>query len=67
MIMRKQENLQRVMHKKQSNDTGLSEEDKKEWDSLYEKKLWEANYPFSVSHVEEFAEFAENSGGFQIC
>ena len=63
--------LQRSVEKKMGKDNvapnDYSEEDKKEWDSLYEKKLWEANYPFSVSHVEEFAEFAENSGGFEIC
>ena len=44
-----------------------SEEDKKKWDSLYEKKSWSANYPFSVNHVTKFIEFAENSGGFEIC
>tara|TARA_Y100000592_G_scaffold94019_1_gene158161 strand:- start:2352 stop:2948 length:597 start_codon:yes stop_codon:yes gene_type:complete len=63
--------LQRSVEKKMGKDNvapnDYPKEDKKEWDSLYEKKLWEANYPFSVSHVEEFAEFAENSGGFEIC
>ena len=34
---------------------------------LYEKKSWSANYPFSVNHVTKFIEFAENSGGFEIC
>ena len=43
------------------------EKEKAEWDKLYEKKLWEAHYPFSVNHVTEFVEFAENSGGFRIC
>ena len=28
---------------------------------------WEANYPFSVENVREFAEFLLNCGGFQIC
>jgi hypothetical protein len=28
---------------------------------------WEANYPFSVENVREFAEFLLNSGGFEIC
>tara|TARA_R100001015_G_C4512383_1_gene83690 strand:- start:80 stop:568 length:489 start_codon:yes stop_codon:yes gene_type:complete len=44
-----------------------SKEDKKKWDDLYEKKLWGANYPFSVNNVLEFVEFAEDSGGFKIC
>ena len=44
-----------------------SEEDKKKWDSIYEKKSWSANYPFSIKNVLEFIEFAEDSGGFRIC
>jgi len=28
---------------------------------------WEANYPFSVDNVRQFAEFALRSGGFSIC
>jgi len=28
---------------------------------------WEANYPFSVENVQEFAEFLLNCGGFRIC
>jgi hypothetical protein len=40
---------------------------KKKWDEIYSKKKWGANYPFSVNHVTEFVEFAENSGGFKIC
>lgn len=28
---------------------------------------WEANYPFSVENVKEFATFLSGSGGFQIC
>ena len=44
-----------------------SEEDKKKWDDLHEKKLWGANYPFSVDNVVEFIEFAEDSRGFRIC
>mgnify|MGYP003118873375 FL=1 len=43
------------------------EKEKQEWDNLYEKKLWEANYPFSVNNVAEFIEFAEDSRGFRIC
>ncbi len=43
-----------------------TEEDKKKWDDLYEKKIWGANYPFSVNNVAEFAEFCEDSRGFKI-
>ena len=43
-----------------------SKEDKKKWDDLYEKKIWGANYPFSVNNVAEFAEFCEDSRGFKI-
>ena len=43
-----------------------SKEDKKKWDDLYEKKIWGANYPFSVNNVAEFAEFCEDSRGFRI-
>lgn len=28
---------------------------------------WEANYPFTVENVREFAEFLVDCGGFQIC
>jgi hypothetical protein len=43
-----------------------SKEDKKKWDSLQAKKIWEAYYPFSVTNVKEFAEFCEDSRGFRI-
>ena len=43
-----------------------SKEDKKNWDSIWAKRLWSANYPFSVENVKEFAEFCEDSGGFTI-
>ena len=41
-------------------------EDKKKWDSIYEKKNFNGNYPFSVDNVKEFSEFCKNSGGFTI-
>lgn len=28
---------------------------------------WEANYPFSVENVRQFAEFLADCGGFEIC
>ena len=42
------------------------EEDKKKWDSIYDKKNFNGNYPFSVDNVKEFSEFCKNSGGFTI-
>ena len=42
-------------------------EDKKKWNSIYDKKSWGANYPFTVNNVAEFIEFAEDSRGFRIC
>ena len=42
------------------------EEDKKKWDSIYEKKDFNGNYPFSVDNVKKFSEFCKNSGGFTI-
>ena len=40
---------------------------KTDWNNLQDKKKWEANYPFEVQNVKEFAEFCEQSGGFIIC
>lgn len=39
---------------------------KKEWDELFRKKSWDSSYPFSVKVLEQFAEFCEQSGGFEI-
>lgn len=33
---------------------------------LGHERPFETNYPFSVENVKEFAEFCENSGGFEI-
>ena len=70
-IEKKLKAFEKSVEKKMGKDNvapnDYSEEDKKKWDSLYEKKSWGANYPFSVNHVTQFIEFAENSGGFEIC
>ena len=42
-------------------------EDKDKWDAIYNKTDRSGMYPFSVENVQEFAEFAEHSGGFKIC
>jgi len=36
------------------------------WDNIYSQRQPVENYPFSKKNVEEFIEFAENSGGFRI-
>ena len=41
--------------------------DKEKWDEIYNKKKFDASYPFSEEHVREFAEFCRFSGGFKIC
>tara|TARA_R100000501_G_C2618094_1_gene111576 strand:- start:194 stop:799 length:606 start_codon:yes stop_codon:yes gene_type:complete len=40
---------------------------KTEWDKIYEMEDWTGHYPFDVDNVRNFAEFCENSGGFEIC
>ena len=39
---------------------------KTDWDNLQAQKKWEASYPFDINNVKEFAEFCEQSGGFEI-
>ena len=41
--------------------------DKEKWDKIWNKRKWNASYPFSVENVREFAEFCRFSGGFKIC
>lgn len=41
-------------------------EEKEMWDNIYSQRQPVENYPFSKKNVEEFIEFAENSGGFRI-
>ena len=53
------------------NDSNLApkdfpKEDYDKWEKIYRRRNSDANYPFSIKNVEEFAEFCENSGGFSI-
>ena len=41
-------------------------DDKEKWEKIYSKKNFDANYPFSVENVKEFAKFCEECGGFTI-
>ena len=64
------DNFQKAMDKKHGKDiapVNYPKEDKEKWDPIYSKKDWNGGYPFSEKNVKEFAEFAEQSGGFQIC
>ena len=38
-----------------------------QWNEVFDKRDWGANYPPSRDYIMEFAEFAEQSGGFEIC
>ena len=40
---------------------------KKQFDALLEERNWAASYPINRENVENFVEFAEQSGGFSIC
>ena len=39
----------------------------KEWWDIINQKDYRDSYPFAISNVKEFIEFARNSGGFRIC
>lgn len=45
---------------------GFPEPYKTQWDDTYAKKSWDNSYPFSVEYLSEFADFCEESGGFEI-
>ena len=40
---------------------------KKKFDELMDQRDWASSYPISKDNIEQFAEFAEQSGGFRIC
>ena len=69
-VQKELESFQKAMDKKHGKDIApinYPKEDKEKWDAIYSKKDWNGGYPFSEKNVKEFAEFAEQSGGFQIC
>ena len=39
---------------------------KDKWDEIYAKRSWDSSYPFEVKFLQEFIEFCESSGGFEI-
>ncbi len=40
---------------------------KTQWNDAYSRKSWTDSYPFSVENIKNFANFCEQSGGFEIC
>ena len=40
---------------------------KKKFDELMDKRDWASSYPINRQNIEDFALFAEQSGGFSIC
>ena len=40
---------------------------KKKFDELTKKRDWASSYPINRENIENFARFAEQSGGFSIC
>ena len=55
------------LNKKNLAPRDFPKKDFKEWNRIYNKKFFTINtYPFSEKNVESFAEFCENSGGFEI-
>lgn len=62
--------FQKAMDKKMGEDVSPSsypKADYKNWEAIYNKMDDNGSYPFSEKNVQEFAEFAELSGGFTIC
>ncbi len=69
-VQKELESFQKAMDKKHGKDiapANYPKEDYEKWNAIYLKKDFNGGYPFSERNVKEFAEFAEESGGFKIC
>lgn len=69
-VQKELDSFQKAMDKKHGKDIAPKDypkEDYEKWNAIYSKKDFNGGYPFSEKNVKEFAEFAEQSGGFQIC
>ena len=40
---------------------------KTQWNDIYDEKSWSSSYPTSKDVIMQFADFCEQSGGFEIC
>jgi hypothetical protein len=69
-VQKELEIFQDAMDKKHGKDIAPKDypkDDYEKWNVIYSKFDNNGSYPFSIGNVKEFAEFAEQSGGFQIC
>ena len=69
-VQKEMDTFQKAMdkkHKKNIAPKDYPKEDYEKWSAIYDKMDNNGGYPFSLRNVKEFAEFAEQSGGFQIC
>lgn len=69
-VEKEMDKFQKAMDKKHGKDIApinYPKKDKEKWDAIYSKKDFNGGYPFKTDNVKQFAEFAEESGGFKIC
>ena len=69
-VKKEMDTFQKAMDKKYKKDIAPKDypkDDYEKWNAIYSKLDTNGNYPFHIENVKEFAEFAEQSGGFQIC
>ena len=69
-VRKEMEVFQNAMDKKHKKDIAPKDypkDDYKKWSAIYAKMDNNGGYPFNLRNVKEFAEFAEQSGGFTIC
>ena len=66
-VQKEMDKLNNLPRNKDLAPCNYNKKDKKEWDRLYAKQKLIASYPFSVKNVEEFMDFCNKSGGFEIC
>lgn len=69
-VHKEMDTFQKAMDKKYKKDiapANYPKADYEKWNAIYSKLDTNGNYPFHIENVKEFAEFAEQSGGFTIC
>jgi len=68
-VQKELDSFQKAMDKKHGDiaPKDYPKEDYVKWNAIYSKRDDNGTYPFAERNVKEFAEFAEQSGGFQIC
>ena len=68
-VQKELDNFQKAMDKKHGDiaPKDYPKKDYVKWNAIYSKRDDNGTYPFAERNVKEFAEFAEQSGGFTIC